>query len=98
MMALVEHVRTSDPTSLRAPTFVLYSIEDQVVDAFETTRFVSEMREDVVSTIQYGESDDPDSHIHAGDIVAPGSTDYALHWILRFVRQEVAPIGVAEAP
>jgi alpha-beta hydrolase superfamily lysophospholipase len=85
MVALVERVRTLNPASARAPVLVLYSPDDRVVDPGETVRFFE----------KYGGSPkllkvvegvgDPDSHVLAGDILSPGTTDAVVRETLDFL-------------
>ncbi|MDP2956894.1 MAG: alpha/beta fold hydrolase [Longimicrobiales bacterium] len=86
MMALVEHVRSSDLGRVRAPVLVLYSPADAVVDTGATERlfpFFGSPRKELV--VMEG-SDDPAHHVLAGDILSPTSTDWTVAEILRFVR------------
>jgi len=85
MMALVEHVRSSDLARVRAPVLLLYSPADAVVDARATERLFPRLgsgRRELVAL----ESEDPSHHVIAGDIISPGSTDRAVAEILRFLR------------
>ena len=73
MMALVEHVRTMDASSIRTPTVVLYSPDDRVVDQGETARVVEGMTGTAPTMIEVQTTSDPALHVLAGDIVSPAS-------------------------
>lgn len=94
MMALVEHVRTMDLTGVDAPTLVIYSPDDQVVDPGETERVMAGMTGAAVEAVQYRGSGDPDHHVLAGDIMSPGSTDEIARRVLEFL----APIVGDDSP
>lgn len=85
MMALVEHVRSSDLGRVRAPVLVLYSPADAVVDARATERLLPRLgsaRKELVAL----DGDEPSHHVLAGDIMSPGTTDRVVAEILRFLR------------
>jgi len=84
MMALVEHVRSSDLGRVRAPLLGVYSPVDAVVDAQATERLLPRLgsvRRELVTL----EGEDPSHHVIAGDIISPGSTDRTVAEILRFL-------------
>ncbi|MBN2001811.1 MAG: alpha/beta fold hydrolase [Anaerolineae bacterium] len=85
MMSLVKYVRALDLEAIRAPILVIYSPNDQVVNPREVerayARFGSEVKEIKVIT----QSENPESHVLAGDILAPGDTPAMAETILAFV-------------
>lgn len=92
MMALVEHVRRSDPSRVRAPVLVLYSPDDLVVDARETELLFPALGSDLKRLVIVEETDDPARHVLAGDILSPSSNEAMVERIVNFVR------AVTEAP
>jgi len=90
MMALVDHVRRMDPAEIRAPVLVLYSPEDQVVDAQATEALFPRLGSDRKEMVAVEGSDDPAHHVLAGDIVSPSTTESTVLRIVEFVRR-VAP-------
>lgn len=92
MMALVEHVRTSDPGRVRAPLLVLYSPGDLVVDARETERVFPTFGSSLKRLEIVDATDDPARHVLAGDILSPSANGAMTQRIVEFVR------GALEAP
>jgi esterase/lipase len=93
MMALVEHVRTMDLSRVSAPTLIVYSPADLVVDAAETDRVVAELHGTRHETFVYEGASDPSQHVLAGDIMAPESTDAIAHRVLEFLERNVGELG-----
>lgn len=89
MMALVEHVRTSDPARVRAPLLVLYSPGDLVVDARETERIFPRFGSTVKRLEIVDRTEDPARHVLAGDILSPSANDAMTERIVDFVRGAV---------
>jgi len=73
MMALVEHMRTADLTGVKAPVLLVYSPDDEVVDAAETERVLMRLTGTEVRRYVVEGSTDPMRHVVAGDIVSPAS-------------------------
>lgn len=92
MMALVEHVRTSELGRVRAPVLVLYSPGDLVVDARETERLFPTLGSAMKRLEIVEDTDDPARHVLAGDILSPSSNEAMAERIVAFVR------GALEAP
>ncbi|MEX2465998.1 MAG: alpha/beta fold hydrolase [Gemmatimonadota bacterium] len=74
MMALVEHVRTSDLGRVRVPTLVVYVPDDQVVDPRATEAAYARLGSAPKALAAVDRPDDPDLHVPAGDILSPGTT------------------------
>jgi pimeloyl-ACP methyl ester carboxylesterase len=86
MMGLVEFVRTLDVSGITKPTLVMYSPDDQVVDAIETARVVERMPAAVVTKLTDVETTDPARHVPAGDIISPASNAAVHDAIADFLR------------
>lgn len=86
MMALVEHVRSSDMAAFQTPLLVLYSEQDQTVDPQQTrdvfARIPSVHKKAIV--VDYSES--TGQHVLAGDIRAPKATATMAGSIVQWVR------------
>ncbi len=86
MMALVKQVRDSDLSAFRTPVLMLYSEQDQTVDARLTRamfdRIASRHKQAIV--VDYSES--RGQHVLAGDIVAPQATAPMAHSIVQWVQ------------
>lgn len=89
MMALVEHVRTSDPARVRVPLLVLYSPGDLVVDARETERIFPGFGSALKRLEIVHRTDDPARHVLAGDILSPSANDAMTQRIVDFLRGAV---------
>jgi pimeloyl-ACP methyl ester carboxylesterase len=89
MMALVEHVRTMELSTVDAPTLVLYSPEDRVVEPLETERVLERMTSVKPEVRIVRNSSDPARHVLAGDIVSPASNDE----VAAAIRDFLARIG-----
>jgi len=86
MMALVEHVRTSDLTRIDVPTLIAYSINDRVVDPTETERVWAGLERRGAERFIYNGAADPGQHVLAGDILSPESTELMMVRLLDFLR------------
>jgi len=90
MMALVDHVRALDFELLRAPTLVVYSRDDAVVDPAATERVLASMGGSGPAWYVVEESGDPADHVLAGEIMSPGTTDMIREMIQLFLADAVA--------
>jgi esterase/lipase len=97
MMALVEHVRSLDVGRVRVPTLVVYSRQDAVVDAAETERVLTGVGGAGPTFFVVEDSDDPQHHVIAGDIMSPGSTDQVRERILAFLESTGAGVSARQA-
>ena len=86
MMALVDMVRELDPVRVTAPTLVLLSDDDQVVDPDRARAFVPRFGAEIKEVVAVTGDEEPSHHVLAGDIVSPGTTDAVTKLILDFVR------------
>ncbi len=84
MMGLVERVRTLDHASVRVPTLVLYSPEDQVVDP-RAIRETFELLGAEAKRLVEVEGGGPARHVLAGDIAAPENNDRLVAEVLSFL-------------
>jgi esterase/lipase len=86
MAALVAHVRSLDLGRVRAPTMVVYSRQDAVVDPAETERALEALGGGAPTYVLVEDSGDPAQHLIAGEIMSPETTDRVRERILEFVR------------
>jgi alpha-beta hydrolase superfamily lysophospholipase len=89
MMALVDLVRRTDLSRVTAPTLVLFSSQDQVVDPDETRRRIATFGSATRTLVEITGDGDPAHHVLAGDILSPGSTDRVVAEMLAFVRRQI---------
>jgi esterase/lipase len=85
MMALVEHVRTSDLSRVTVPSLVIYVPQDRIVDARETERAYARLGSRRKTLFVLEDVDDPDRHVPAGDILSPGTTSLVEAQIAGFL-------------
>lgn len=90
MMALVDHVRSLEFEAIRAPTLVVYSPDDAVVDPEATRRELATLGGSGPAWYMVEESGDPADHVIAGDIMSPGTTDMIRERIGLFLVDAVA--------
>lgn len=91
MMALVDHVRTSDLELIATPTLVIYSPNDRVVSHEQIEAMFDRLGNGVASKsvkrrIIVTKSQDPSSHVLAGDVLAPGDTETVLRQMQDFLQ------------
>jgi pimeloyl-ACP methyl ester carboxylesterase len=85
MAALVRFVADMDLRTVRAPTLILYSSQDQVVSVTEIVRTAKTIGRDGARVIDVGTVGDPANHVLAGDILSPGDTDRLQSLIEEFL-------------
>ncbi len=86
MMGLVERVRTMPLEEVTAPTLVLYSGEDEVVDPGATMAAFGRLGAAPKLLLPFHGSTDPSHHLLAGDIMSPDTNDAILLPMLTFLR------------
>lgn len=91
MMALVEHVRTLPLERVGAPTLILYSPGDRVVDPAETEAAFARLGARAKELVRVEGVADPQRHLLAGDIMSPATNERVIQEIVRFLRERVAP-------
>lgn len=85
MMGLVERVRTMRLGDVVAPTLVLYSGDDEVVDPGATMAVFGRLGALPKRLLPFHGSTDPSQHVLAGDIMSPDTNDAILAPILSFL-------------
>ncbi len=85
MMSLVKFVRASDLESIHTPVLVIYSPNDQVINVREVERAYARFGSEVKEIQVVAQSENPEAHVLAGDILAPGDTPAMAEMILDFV-------------
>lgn len=86
MLALVEAVTGLKLESIAAPTLLVRSDRDTVIDMAIADSTVARFASSMKKTHIVRDSDDPWGHVIAGDILSPGSTDGIATAIVDFVR------------
>lgn len=85
MMALVESIRTADLGGIEAPTLVVFSRSDAVVDAEETERVLGRLTGTEPELLAFTGSTDEAQHVLAGDVISPSSTEALMEKVLAFL-------------
>ena len=90
MMALVRTVRDSDLEGINVPTLMLYSPADRVVDPAQIETAFARVGERAAPLaykrlLTIEDSQDPSSHVLAGDILAPRDTARVRQHLLEFL-------------
>ena len=91
MMALVDHVRNSDLELIATPTLVIYSSNDRVVSHEQIEAMFDRLGSGVPGKsfkrrVVVTDSQDPSSHVLAGDVLAPRDTEKILRQMQYFLR------------
>lgn len=97
MMALVKLVRDSPLETVRTPTLVIYSPQDQVASAQRIEEAFARIGAQVKQARRVERSEDPSSHVLAGDILAPSGTEALLGKMLEFLQTGVPGVVAATA-
>jgi esterase/lipase len=87
MMGLVKLVWNEvDPATITAPAFLIYSLDDVIVDANRAVERFGAFSSERKEMFEILGSADPDDHVLVGDILSPESTGPAVERIVSFVR------------
>jgi len=89
MMAVVRRARTLDDASIQAPTLVVYSEGDQVVDPEQTKRIVPRVTSSSPTMYVVEGAEDPGQHVIAGAIMSPGATEAVRARIRDFLAEKL---------
>lgn len=87
MMALVKQVSRLDLGKLQAPTQLIYSPKDQVINSQAVERFFEKIGSPKKELRPFLEAEDPRQHILAGDILSPGATAPISQLICDFIER-----------
>lgn len=100
MMAIVEHVRTSDLEAARTPLLVAYAPDDRIVDTGEIRSAFERWGTPAKRLLAVATPGDPDRHVLAGDILSPHTTELVRAAILDFLRDpaRVLPLPIENRP
>lgn len=85
MATLVAYVGSLDLRAVRAPTLVVYSRRDAVVDPMQTERLLTALGGTGPTWFVVDDSGDPAHHVIAGAIMSPGTTDRVRASIVAFL-------------
>ncbi len=91
MMALVERVRGSELGKIQAPTLMLMSPRDTVIDVSEARAAFERIGSARKQLIEVDYSESPGQHVLAGEIDAPRAVPPMVEQIREFVATQVEP-------
>lgn len=87
MLKLVQTVAKSDLSRIISPVLMLVNNNDTVVDTRTTVRLAKQLAG--YHQLEVIDSDDPQNHILAGDLVAPRTNNQVTTTILQFIEQQL---------
>jgi len=85
LMELVETVAAIDKSSISAPTLIIYSPNDRVIDTQAIRDNFELFGSNTKQLIQFLDSSDKGQHVLAGDIVSPDSNQAISAMIITFI-------------
>ncbi|HMB91701.1 MAG TPA: alpha/beta fold hydrolase [Rhodothermales bacterium] len=74
MMSLVDYVNHTDLGAIQTPTLVIYSPNDQVIDAEQVAARFVDLGSGYKRLVAIEEAGNPSNHVLAGDILSPNET------------------------
>lgn len=86
LLNLLQEVEKLDKTTIKAPTQIIYSPEDKVVDTAAIEEAYMQLGSPIKQLIPYTGSTDPSQHCLAGDILSPNSNAPLHEMIVNFIR------------
>jgi esterase/lipase len=89
MMALVNLARETTLEQIKAPTLVIYSPKDQVIDPNRIAPVTAQFQSTVNSAVAWEKSEDLAQHVLAGDILSPKATKTLSEIISQFIKKHV---------
>lgn len=87
VMAAIDVTRKADLSQITQPILIFYSPEDTVLNHDVTIQVFERFGSKNKKIIAITNSDDPDHHILAGDILSPSTTDLLRDHILTFLAE-----------
>ena len=96
--ALVAFVRASDLGAVSAPTLVVYSRRDAVVDPAATEACFARLGAPAKRLVAFEEAEDPAHHVLAGEILSPTATAALLTLCREFLAAQGAGSSPAGSP
>lgn len=85
LVELVNYVEAVDKRSITAPTLMIFSPHDQVIDPDAIKKTFAEFGSTQKRMVEYLNSTDAHQHVLAGDIASPSSTSEILEIIMAFM-------------
>jgi len=87
MMALVKQVARIDKARLQAPTQIIYSPDDEVINTRDIETTFAQIGSPTKELVAFRDAEDPRQHILAGDILSPKATQPVAEKICDFIKR-----------
>ena len=89
MVGLVDIIDNADLSGIRVPTLMIYSPKDKVISVPSLMNTFQRLGSSNKQLIEFNESEDPDFHALAGDLLSPSSTADLASKIIKFINEAV---------
>ena len=87
MAKLVKKIKKQDFTKVKIPALFYFSLDDKVVKADETQKFIQKWGgESYTHNVTMSDVDDKYSHVVIGDIISPNQTEYAFNIMINWIK------------
>ena len=85
MFGLVDIVDKADLTAIRSPLLMIYSSQDKVISVASLKDTFQRLGSTEKKIMEFNDTQDPDFHALAGDLLSPSSTEYLAEQIVSFI-------------
>jgi esterase/lipase len=89
MVGLVDIVDKADLNNIEVPTLMIYSSKDKVISVPSLEDTFERLGSSNKQLIEFNETEDPDFHALAGDLLSPSSTNDLASQIILFIDQVI---------
>ena len=87
MAKLVKKIKKQDFTKVKIPALFYFSLDDRVVKANETLKFIQKWGgKSYTHNVTMSDVDDKYSHVVIGDIISPNQTEYAFNIMINWIK------------
>ena len=89
MVGLVDIVDKADLNNIKVPTLMIYSSKDKVISVPSLKDTFERLGSSNKQLIEFNETEDPDFHALAGDLLSPSSTNDLASQIILFIDEVI---------
>ena len=89
MVGLVDIVDKADLNNIKIPTLMIYSSKDKVISVPSLKDTFERLGSSNKQLIEFNETEDPDFHALAGDLLSPSSTNDLASQIILFISENI---------
>jgi esterase/lipase len=86
MMGLVKTVNDSDIEKINIPTLMIYSSKDKTISVPPIRETFARLGSEEKELFEFNDTEDPDYHALAGDLMSPSSTAVLAEKMSRFLK------------